>query len=152
LFVSSQPITVPLADPWSELAQPEAGVRYRGKVREVIKLLTSELNREVRRAERSIREGGGIRSVVSLDNPRLSPLGCYVVAQRARRPDLAALVQPAAALQQRSCPLYKTVSLAFIPAEYVLAETIGVDRQCDTGPRPAKKDRAVQGKYRVLEN
>ena len=102
-------------------------IRYRAKVREVIRLLTAELKREIRRAERSIREGEGIRSVVSLDNPRLSPLGAYVVAHRAGRSDLAELVQPAAASQQRSCPLYKTASLAFIPAEYVLAETF-VDR------------------------
>jgi hypothetical protein len=152
LFVSSQPISMPLADPWSELAQPEAAIRYRAKVREVIRLLTAELKCEIRRAERSIREGERIRSVVSLDNSRLSPLGGYVVAQRAGRSDLAELLQPAALLQQQSCPLYKTASLAFIPAEYALTQTFDVDRPCGVGPRPVKKHLAVHAKYKVLEN
>jgi hypothetical protein len=152
LFVSSQPISVPLADPWSELAERAARIRYRAKVREVIKLLTTELKREVRRAERSIREGEGIRSVVSRDNPRLSPLGCYIVAQRAGRSDLAELVQPAAASQQRSCPLYRTASLAFLPAECALAENADVDPEYDAGVRPAKKNLSAHGKYKVLEN
>jgi hypothetical protein len=152
LFVSSQPISMPLADPWSELAQPEAGSRYLAKVREVIKFLTAELKREIRRAERSIREGEGIRSVIRLDNPKLSPLGAYLVAHRAGRSDLADLVQPAALSQQRSCPLYKAAVCTFIPEDYILAETLLDDRECDTESRPAKKAFAVHGKYKVLEN
>jgi hypothetical protein len=152
LYVSSQPISTPLADPWSELAQPEAGIRYRVKVREVIRLLTAELKREIRRAERSIREGEGIRSVLSPNNPRLSPIGGYAVARRARRSDLAEALQPAAISQQRSCPLYKTACLAFIPAEYALADTVEVDRPCGVAPRPVKKNLAAHAKYKVLEN
>ena len=152
LFVSSQPISLPLSDPWSELAQPEAVIRYRARVGEIIKLLTAELKREIRRAERAIRRGERIRSIVNLENRRLSPLGCYLVAQRFGRSDLAESVQHAAASQQRSCPLYRTASLAFIPAEHVLAATPDFEHDQDAGLRPTKKSLAIQGKYKVLEN
>ena len=54
LFVASQPIAVPFADPWSELTQPESARRYRSTLRRIVRRLRGELKREVGRAERLI--------------------------------------------------------------------------------------------------
>ena len=54
LFVASQPISVPFADPWSELTQPDCARRYRSQLRKIIRRLRAELKREVRRAEKRL--------------------------------------------------------------------------------------------------
>jgi hypothetical protein len=117
LYVASQPISAPLADPWTELAQPEAGRRYRSQVRRIVRRLRFELSREVRLAERMIRKGRDLESALQASNSRLSPLGCYIAAQRLGRADLVVNFAVAAADQHRSCPLYRTASLALIAAE-----------------------------------
>jgi len=116
LFVASQPIAVPFANPWSELAQPEAARRYRFQIRRIVRRLRCELNREVGRAERSIRQGRKISDVLKADT-RISSLGCLIVALRAGRVDLADRFRAAATAQHRSCPLYQRASLALLPGD-----------------------------------
>ena len=116
LYVASQPISGPFADPWTTLAQPEAARRYRSRVKHVIRQLRSELRREVRRAERLIHRGNDIDALLSVQDGRLSALGCFIVATRAGRTDLADSFADAAAFQHRSCPLYQSASLSLVPA------------------------------------
>jgi hypothetical protein len=138
LFVASQPISDPFADPWTELAQPEAARRYRSRVRQIVRQLCSELRREVRRAERLIRRGREISAVLGKRDGRLSPLGCLIVAWRAGRTDLADRFTAAAAAQHRSCPLYRSASLALIPGHCYPIESFTFGREPATAPRAEK--------------
>jgi len=138
LFVASQPISVAFADPWTELAQPEAARRYRSQVRRIVRQLGSELGREVRRAERLIRRGGEMCAVLSLQDARLSPLSCFIVAQRAGQVELADRFAAAAAAQHRSCPLYRLAILALIPADCYPVESLALEPQTQTVPRAEK--------------
>jgi hypothetical protein len=126
LFVASQPINDSLSDPWSELAQPDAARRYSSQVHRIIRRLRSELTREVRLAERPIRQDGEIRPALLAEDRRLSPLGCYIAALRAGRADLARRFAAAAAEQHRSCPLYRAASVPLLPADlYPFADFVG---------------------------
>jgi hypothetical protein len=117
LFVASQPISVPLSDPWTEIAHRDSARRYRSAVRQIVRQLRAELRREVAVAERSIQRGDEIDSIPGRKFRRLSALGSYILARRAGRDDLAERFAPAAAAQHRSCPLYRAASLSLIPAE-----------------------------------
>ena len=117
LFVASQPIAVPFANPWSELARARS--RAALPARRCGGLsggLRSELKREVGRAERLIRRGREISEVLSTGG-RISPLGCFIVAVRAGRGDLADRFAASAAAQHRTCPLCRQASLALLPAD-----------------------------------
>jgi len=138
LFVASQPISTAFADPWTELSGPEAARRYQSRVRRIVRRLGSELRREVRRAERLIRRGCEMSAVLNVQDGRLSPLGCFVVARRAGRADLADRFAAAAAAQHRSCPLYRSASLALIPADFYPDENLALEHQPETAPRAAK--------------
>jgi hypothetical protein len=135
LYVASQPISAPIADPWSELAGPEAAERYRAQVSRIIRRLRSELKREVRRAERLILRGREITAVLSVDDDRISPLGCMIVAWRAGRADLADRFASEAAAQNRSCPLYRLACLALLPADLYPVEGPAIDHKTGTAPR-----------------
>ncbi|MFI5454784.1 MAG: hypothetical protein ACHRXM_04975 [Isosphaerales bacterium] len=138
LFVASQPISTAFADPWTELAEPEAARRYRSRVRRIVRRLGSELRREVRRAERLIQRGHEMSAVLSVQDGRFSPLGCFIVAQRAGLADLADRFAAAAAAQHRSCPLYRSASLALIPADFYPDENLALVHQTTTAPRAEK--------------
>ena len=88
LFVASQPIAVPFADPWSELAQPGSTRRYRSTLRRIVRRLRGELKREIARAERLIKRGRDVREVLAAGR-RISPLGCFIIAIRAGDRELA---------------------------------------------------------------
>jgi hypothetical protein len=117
LYVAAQAISNRFANPWFDLARPEATHRYRSRVKQIVRHLRAELTREIGRAERAIRRGGAIQNVLKPGNRRLSPLGSYITALRADRADLADRFAGAAALQHQSCPLYRLASSALIPAE-----------------------------------
>jgi hypothetical protein len=117
LFVASQPISNALSDPWSELTQPDATRRYRSQVQRIIRRLRSELTREVRLAERSIRRHPQTSPAILDRSRRLSPLGCYIAAHRAGRADLADRFVAAAAQQHGSCPLYRPASVFLLAAD-----------------------------------
>jgi hypothetical protein len=117
LFVASQSLKPGFGDAWGDLASAAAGEAYRKRVRGIVRQLERELGREVVRAERLITKGRPIEVVLGEEDARLSPLGRYLVASRAGRPDLAVRFEVGAVLQHRSCPLYRTASLPFLPAE-----------------------------------
>ena len=153
LFVASQPISAPFSDPWTELGHPESARRYRSEVRRIVRQLRGELKRELVAAERSIREGREIAGVLGRKNRRLSSLGSYILAQRAGRSDLADRFAAAAAAQHRSCPLYRTASLAFIPAEYYPDENLVLEREDQASRRVvAKAEYSVRRKYKECQN
>jgi len=113
LFVASQTLT----DPWTDLASPLAGDRYRRQVTAIIRRLRTELAGEIRRAEGMIQRGRSIGDVVSGSNPKISPLGRYIMARRALRPDLADEWCRDALAQHESCPLYRSACCEFLPSE-----------------------------------
>jgi hypothetical protein len=116
-FVASQTLDAGVVDAWSDLASPAAGEAYRRRVRETVGRLERELRREIEHAGRRIRGGRPIREVLCGGDPRLSPLSRYIVARRAGRADLAASFVAGVRAQHRSCPLYRSASLAFLPAD-----------------------------------
>jgi hypothetical protein len=117
LFVAVQPDTAAFVDPWIELTQPPAARRYLRRVREMIRGLRSELRGEVRIAERRVGRGEALGTVLLTPNTHLSPLGCYIVALRADRHDLAGRFRDDAARQHRSCPLYRRASIDLLAPE-----------------------------------
>jgi hypothetical protein len=117
LFVASQPLQEEIVDPWSILARSEAGLRYKSRVRRIIRLLRAELRREIRRVVREVRDGAALASILTRNDPRLSPLGLFISAHRFGRPDLAARVESRAALQHERCPLYRWACLPLLSAE-----------------------------------
>jgi hypothetical protein len=122
LFVASQPIAVPFADPWSELTQLDAERRYRSQLRRIVRRLRAELKREVARAERLIGRGRAIDDVLKTAI-RLSALGCFIVALRAGRRDLTVSFRGGASAQHRACPLYRQASLALLPSDLYPVES-----------------------------
>jgi hypothetical protein len=138
LFVAAQPISGPFTDPWSELAEPAAAQRYCSLVRRIVRKLRAELRREVRFAERLIGRGREIDTVLSADEGRLSPLGCFIVACRAGRADLANRFAARASAQHRSCTLYQVASLSVLPADFYPAENVGLAPEGEPAPRGEK--------------
>jgi len=138
LFVASQPISGAVADPWTELTEPEAARRYRSRVRRIVSRLSWELKREVRRAERLIRRGCELGAVLNAKDGRLSALGSFIVARRAGRADLAARFAAATAAQHRSCPLYRSASVTLIPPDFYPFGSLAVETQPQPAPRAGK--------------
>src|SRR5262245_56119114 len=83
-------------DPWKGLARPAAVRRYRRLVARIVRSRREELRGEVRGAERKLKAGEELASLLASLSPRFSALGRYIVACRAGRPDLAELFIPAA--------------------------------------------------------
>jgi hypothetical protein len=113
LFVISQSTT----DPWTDLASSLAAERYRQEVGKIIARLRAELGREIRRAEEMIHGGRSVEDVVGRRDAKLSPLGRYIVACRAFRPDLADDWSREALIQHESCPLYRHACCGFLPVD-----------------------------------
>jgi hypothetical protein len=107
LFVAVQPGHPSLCDPWGELTQPASARRYGSRIRQIVRRLMGELRSEVLRAEGRIRRGETLDQVLRTRNKNLSPLGCFILALRSNRPDLAARIRAEAVEQHRSCPLYR---------------------------------------------
>lgn len=117
LFVAVQDGSRVGADPWKDLARPEAVRRYRRRIDRIVRRLGQELRAEVRRAERLLHAGRPLGELLASLSDRFSPLGRYAVAYRAGRPDLAELFIAAARQQHRGCPLYRQACGGLIPAE-----------------------------------
>jgi hypothetical protein len=129
LFVASQPISACFPDPWTELAQTEAVRHYRRLVRQIVRQLRSELKREVRWAEKLIRQGRPLEELLTAKDGRISPLGCYITALRAGRLDVAMIFASAACDQHRSCALYRQSSLSLLPVAYYPSDSVVADSQ-----------------------
>ena len=122
LFVASQGVRPEAADPWRDLASPRAAKLYRASIRMIVRQLRRELAREIRRAERLIQGGRTPAAVVRGRDARLSPIGRYIVALRASRPDLAESWNDGVLAQHRSCPLYRLAAHEYLaPEEYPTA-------------------------------
>ena len=130
LFVASQPIAAPFADPWSELTQPDAARRYRSRLGKIVRRLRAELKREVVRAETLIGRGRELSEVLNA-GVRISALACFIVAIRAERGDLAVGFTGGAATQHRACPLYRRASLALLPGELYPVESDSAVQQVE---------------------
>jgi hypothetical protein len=117
LYVAVQPANTLFHDPWVELTQPSAAWHYRNRVRKMIRGLRDELRSEVRSAEGRVRRGEAIDEVLLNGNKRLSPLGCFIVAHRAGRDELANRFRRGAVQQHQSCPLYRPASLPLLSPE-----------------------------------
>lgn len=117
LFVAVQPLTSHWADPWAELAGRDAARNYRRQVRRMILSLRREIRREVRRAELKVRRGAQVEAVLLPSNYSLTALGCFIVAQRAGRLDLACQFRQLAVEQHSACPLYRQACLGLLPRD-----------------------------------
>ena len=116
LYVAAQSRLTSFDDPWMELASDASARRYHRRVRRIVRGLREELRAEVQWAERRIRRGESIRTVLTSRGRRLSPLGRFIVASRAGRPELADRFEASARAQHYSCPLYRHASLGLLPA------------------------------------
>ncbi len=134
LFVASQPMKSDVANPWIDVARAEAGVVYRRRVGHIIRQLQAELKREIKHAERLMEKGQPLPKVLSDPNPRISPLGRFILAQKAFRRDLAESFERDALAQHRSCPLYRSASLAFLAADQYPVDQAKHRFQGDPGP------------------
>ncbi len=118
LFVASQPNRSATANPWFVLARASSIRRYRRRVRRIIRQLRGELRVEVRTFQgRLILGDSPEAALVPRGRRSLSPLGCFIAACRADRPDLAERFRNLAEAQHRSCPLYRFASRGMIPAD-----------------------------------
>jgi hypothetical protein len=117
LYVASQMAASPLADPWVDLAQARSALRYRRSVKDIIRKLRGELHAEIRRVEDRVSHGEAIECVLLSRCRVLSPLGRYIAAQRAGRPDLAERFRLRAQDQHRACPLYRHACKRLIARE-----------------------------------
>ena len=135
LFVASQPIAVPFADPWSELTPPDAARRYRSQLRRIVRRLRAELKREVARAETLIERGRAICDVLKADG-RISALACLIVTLRAGRADLAAGFSGGAVAQHRACPLYRRASVGLLPGDLYPVESYSAVQQVEYYSEP----------------
>ncbi len=113
LYVAAQPIDVRQISPWFDLSQEISARRYCRHVRKIVRGLRAELHLEIRLAERRVRRGAGLDEVVS-ESRSLSPLGCYIVAHRAGRVEVAERFHLSAEAQHWSCPLYRQASLPWL--------------------------------------
>ncbi len=115
-FVASQDCVALLADPWKELANPRAISRYRRRVRQSVAYLRREIASEVRHAERRSAAGDRLEDVLLEKDRRLSDMGRFIVAHRARMFSLRESFRSGAQLQHRSCPLYREACRSLIAA------------------------------------
>jgi hypothetical protein len=115
LFVAAQPTDPAYPDPWVELTQPDAVRGYRRRIREIIRGLHKELAGEIEFAEDRVVAGQAIRKVLTSHSSRLSPLGRYIVAQRAGRVVLSNRFLDDAVCQHQGCPLYRQASQGLLP-------------------------------------
>jgi hypothetical protein len=137
LFVACQPDSAPLADPWHELTRPTALSRYRVRVRQIVRNLKRELDEEVRRAERRADRGEHLELILRSRSRQLSPIGRFILAHRAGRPELAEQFRAAAEDQHRSCPLYRDACHGLLP----VGAYPGTDAPAGTPP-PDQSNRA----------
>lgn len=137
-YVAAQSRTSAFSDPWSELASDDSTRRYLGRIRRIVQGLRRELRVEIRWAESRIRRGVSIRAVLRTSGRRVSPLGCFIVACRAGRPDLAARFASSARAQHCSCPLYRQAGIGLLPST--------VSYPFDNEPPPRVKADSISGK------
>jgi hypothetical protein len=122
LFVVAQPQRDAIADPWGDLAGPEAVRRYRRRVSRIVRRLRRELKDELRTIRSRCSRGRSLESQVIHGGKGLSPLGRYVAAIRSGHLDLAAALRKDALGQHEGCPLYRLACRGMLPeSQYPVA-------------------------------
>ena len=146
LFVASQPVGEH-ADPWEDLADGRALARYRLRVRRLVSGLRRELREERAWARARLKRGDALEAVLGARSERLSPLGRYLIAAEAGRPDLADRFREGARAQHRTCPLYRLACRDLLPAaDYPVFELLpGFDLGVPA-PAPAPSGRPAFGR------
>ena len=125
LYVAAQPAGAVLADPWAELTRPASVRRYVRHVRRIVRTLRRELRDELGRARVRLARGLDPEAVLFGRDRALSPLGRYIAAHRADRPDLAERLRAAARAQHWACPLYRPACHGLIdPGCYPVVELL----------------------------
>ena len=76
-----------------------------------------ELCAEVRNAEARLRAGTALEAVLLSKSRGLTPLGRYILAYRAGRPDLAVRLRSRAEASTRACPLYRHACAWMLPSD-----------------------------------
>lgn len=94
-------------DPWAELTQEGALKRYCNAIRKIVRQLKVELASELNRSHRSLENGRTLEEILAASKSRISPLTKLVLCHNLDRPDLAAVIRPAAEAQHLACPLYR---------------------------------------------
>jgi hypothetical protein len=137
LFVAAQTRVEPIEDPWRALASAEAGRRYGRCIRLLVRQLRREIRAEVRHAERRMRRGLPLEIILDEEVRDLSPLGCYLIALREGRADLAGRFRAQARAQHQSCPLYRQAVANLIePHDYPVPDRLPGGPPVDAGARP----------------
>lgn len=125
LFVASQCRAGTTADPWSDLAPPQAIRRYQSRILQIIRKLRAELKHEVRRAERAIARGDTVERLIARSDKRFSPIGKLILAHRAGRADLVETLRIRARHQHDACPLYRSACQSLLPLDcYPVSELV----------------------------
>lgn len=129
---------------WKCLIRRRAIRTYVLGVRAVVRGLRRELEREVKRVEARVLRGQPIEMLLTWPSSRVSPLGRYIAAHRAGRPELAKALRPQARRQHEACPLYRQASEPLLPWGGYPADdvfellTTEVDRDRDPHSSPAR--------------
>lgn len=95
----------------------EAVARYRHWINRIVRNLRRELKGEIRCIRRWIKRGLALDEALNVPSHKVSPLGRYLTAYLAGRPEVAADYLLACAAQHDSCPLYRQAFLAFAPSQ-----------------------------------
>ncbi len=117
LYVSAQPITEYVADPWSELVGESAELRYVKHVNRIIRRLRREVRQELQRIRSRAKDGRGIEWVLRHESCQVSSIACYIAAVRAGRFEIAEEFRASAEQQHRNCPLYQPATECLIDEE-----------------------------------
>jgi hypothetical protein len=137
LFVAAQTRPKPIEDPWGTLASADAGRRYGRCIRLLVRQLRREIRDEIRRVQRRMDRGLPLEIILDGELRGLSPLGCYLVALREGRPDLAGRFRASARAQHQSCPLYRqAVANLIAPHDYPVPDQLPGGPPVDAGSRP----------------
>lgn len=117
LFVASQ-INMGLpTDPWIDLTRRGAKIRYMRRVREIIRILQTELAGEIRWAASRLARGAAPEAVLLIPTRRMSALSRYITAIRLGRHDLADQFRSGSVEQHDACPLYRVALQKFLASE-----------------------------------
>ncbi len=138
LFVACQPASSSPSDPWAHLATEDATQRYLTRVKRMVRRLRREIRGEVELAEEKLKLGISPEEVLRMKSRAISPLGRFLVAMRANRPDLAERFRVDAEEQHAACPLYRVACRRLISEEsYPVVDLVpGITMTHRPGPAP----------------
>lgn len=102
-------------DPWGELVNPAAPLRYRRQVRRIIQSLRKELRAELRLIDRRCQDGTRLEQILAEANPRVSALARFIAAYRRLGPEATADFHDSVRVLHDACPLYRQACEKLLP-------------------------------------